>query len=320
MRLILVLAITLFLTLSIVQTIAGQDVNERAQARSSLFDAIENDDRRQVLKLLSKPRHIDLNFRDPADGKTFLIEAIRAEQPQIIRILLQRGADPNLKEMIAVSAGEAANPGVTPLDAALETNKTEIVGLLLQHGLKLQQHPSALHSSTSPKMLRFLLDHGALIDGRDDTGATYLQTAIDNDEEEIVGLLIERGANVNVADEDGATPLMQVESIEIARLLLDHGAKVNAADKEGQTALHLLTAEPGRIEFAELLISRGADVNARDHEGHTPLDYIVEGFDYDFALLLVSHGARINEEMVRQHGLVEEFEKIKRGEKPGVAG
>lgn len=318
MRLILVLAITLFSTLSIVQTIAGQDVNERAQARSSLFDAIENGDRRAVLKILSSATQIDLNYQEPADGQTFLIEAIRAEQTQIVRILLERGADPNLKEMIAASDDEAANLGATPLDAALETNRTEIVGLLIEHGLKLQQHPTALHSSTSTRMLRFLLDHGALIDGRDETGATYLQTAIDNDEEEIVELLIERGANVNVADEDGATPLMQVESIEIARLLLEHGANVNATDKEGQTALHLLTSEPGRIEFAELLITHGADVNARDHEGYTPLDYVVEGFDYDFALLLVSHGARINEEMVRQHGLVEEFEKIRRGEKPGA--
>ena len=320
MRLILVLAITLFFTFGIPQTIAGQDVNERAQARSALFDAIENSDRRTVLKILSNPRHIDLNYRDPADGRTFLIEAIRAEQAQIVRILLERGADPNLKEIIAASAGEAANLDATPLAAALETDKTELVGLLIQHGLNLQQHPSALHSSTSTRMLRFLLDHGALIDGRDETGATYLQTAIDNADEEIVELLIERGANVNVADEDGVTPLMQVEELEDARLLLEHGANVNATDKQGQTVLHLLTSEPGRIEFAELLISHGADVNARDHDGYTPLDYIVEAFDYDFALLLVSHGAMVNEEMVRQYGLVEEFEKIRRGEKPGAAG
>jgi ankyrin repeat protein len=320
MKRILVLAITLFLTLGIAQTIAGQDVNEGVQARDSLFDAIESGDRREVLKILNNPQHIDLNYRDPADGRTFLIEAIRAEQPQIVRILLERGADPNLKELIAASDAVDANQGATPLDAALETNETEMVDLLIQHGLNLQQHPSALHSSTSTKMLRFLLDHGALIDGRDENGETYLQTAIDNDEEEIVELLIERGANVNVADEEGVTPLMRVESIEDARLLLEHGANVNATDNEGQTALHLLTSEPGRIEFATLLITRGADVNARDHDGHTPLDYVIEAFDYDFALLLVSHGARVNEEMVRQYGLVEEFEKIRRGEKPGVAG
>lgn len=318
MKRFLVLAITLFVSLAFVHSIAAQ-VDEGAAVRDSLFDAIQIGDRRAVLKILSNPKQVDLNQRDPAGGRTFLIEAIRAEQPQIVRLLLEHGADPNLTELIDRGGVEDKNPpSATPLSEALETDRTDIVGLLIKHGLNLQQHPAALHSSTSNRMVRFLLDHGAAIDGCDENGATYLQNAMVNDEEEIVELLIERGANVNVADEDGITPLMQIQSIEIARLLLDHGANVNAADKQGQTALHLVASEPGRIEFAELLVARGADVNARDNEGFTPLDYVIEAFDYDFALLLVSHGARVNEEMVRQNGLVEEFEKIKRGEKPGI--
>jgi hypothetical protein len=39
---------------------------------------------------------------------------------------------------------------------------------------------------------------------------------------------------------------------------------------------------------------------------------VVEGFDYDSALFLVAHGARVNEYLVRQYGLAEEFEEIRK--------
>lgn len=317
MKRILVLAIALFLPLCVAHTATAQD-NDRAAARRPLLDAIENGDRRAVLKILSTPRHVDLNHRDPGDGETFLIKAIRLEQRAIVRLLLEKGADPNLRAIIAANNGDNSNPqGESPLDAALETDDVPTVRLLIQHGVNLQQHQSVLHSTTSDRMLRLLLEHGAPTDGRNEDGVTYLQVAIENDDEEIVQLLIERGANVNVTDEDGATPLMLVESPDIAKLLIERGANVNAADKEGQTALHRAVLEPGTFELAELLIAKGANVNVRDNEGYTPLDHIIENeFDYELALLLVSRGARINEEMVKEYGLVEEFEKIRRGESP----
>ena len=60
-------------------------------------------------------------------------------------------------------------------------------------------------------------------------------------------MLIEKGADVNAADDTGSTPLMYVASdaaggedkktIHAARLLIEHGADVNAVDKDGKTAL-----------------------------------------------------------------------------------
>jgi ankyrin repeat protein len=333
MKRILVLAITLFLPLCVAHTAAAQDINAQdinardinardindgPAARRALLDAIENGDRRAVLKILSTPRHVDLNQREPGDGETFLIKAIHLEERAIVRILLEKGADPNLRAISAANSGDNPNAqGVTPLDAALETDDVPVVRLLIQHGVNVQQHQSVLHSTTSEQMLRLLLENGAPTDGRNEDGATYLQVAIENDDEEIVQLLIERGANVNVTDEDGATPLMLVESPDLMRLLIERGANVNAADKEGQTALHRAVLEPGMFELAELLIAQGANVNVRDNEGYTPLDHVIEeAFDYDLALLLVSRGARINEELVKEYGLVEEFEKIRKGESP----
>lgn len=314
MKQLFLLAITLFLALGHASTVAGQGMSQRASARAFLFDAIAAGDKEAVLKILSKRHHINLNYRKAGDGETFLIAAIRADQPEIVRILLTHGANPNLREITGVNSQNERVPEDTPLAAAVNINSIESVRLLMQHGVRLAEHPYALHLAPSIEMIRFLLDHGAAIDGRDANGATYLHTAVSNEEiEDIARLLIERGANVNVSDKDGATPLLRVASVKIARLLIERSANVNAADREGLTPLHFAVSEGPGIEFAKLLVLSGADVNARNNHGHTPLDLLmVDSFDHDLALFLVAHGARVNEYLVREYELVEEFEEIRK--------
>ena len=291
-------------------------------ARERLFNAIEAGDKDTVLKMVSRRRHVNLNHREPWDGETFLIEAIRANQPEIVRILLTHGADPHLREIEGVDAEDKSLPGETPLAAALalEEGSTEMVQLLMRHGVKLRDNPSALHLTSSIEMVRFLLDRGAPIDGRNDDGATYLQTVAggDAEDEEVARLLIERGANVNIADKDGATPLLRCQSVEIAQLLIAHGANVNATDKEGMTPLHMAAFGESRSELGELLVKHGADVNARNREGYTPLDFLIsDAFNYDFAVFLVAHGARVNYDLVKKYGLEQEFEDIRKAIQTG---
>jgi serine/threonine-protein phosphatase 6 regulatory ankyrin repeat subunit B len=314
MKRLFLLAITLLFPLCQASTVAGQDMSQRALARAPLFDAIAAGDKDAVLKILSKRHPVKLNHREPRDGETFLIAAIRADQPEIVRILLTHGANPNLREITAVDGRNERPSGDSPLAAAVNIDSIEMVRLLIQHGVRLAEHPYALHSAPSIEMIRFLLDHGAAIDGRDENGATYLHTAANNEEiEDIARLLIERGANVNAPDKDGASPLFRVASVKIARLLIERGANVNAADREGRTPLHFAVSEGPGIELAKLLVLRGADVNARNREGHTALDLlVVDSFDQDFALFLVAHGARVNEYLVKEYGLVEEFEEIRK--------
>ena len=51
------------------------------------------------------------------------------------------------------------------------------------------------------------------------------------------------------------------------KLLLDRGADVNAADNDGQTPLHHASREYEVIDAVTLLLDRGADVNAADNNG-----------------------------------------------------
>jgi len=66
-------------------------------------------------------------------------------------------------------------------------------------------------------------------------------------------------------------------SLEIMQLLIDHGADVNVKDQKGKTPLHIVAAVKPSIEKMQLLIDNGADVNAVDQDGKTPLSYVLQG-------------------------------------------
>jgi len=78
---------------------------------------------------------------------------------------------------------------------------------------------------------------------------------------------------VNAVDRGGSAPLHSLASAgntEGLRLLLDRGAEVNLASAQGETALHL-AAVAGRVEAVRLLIARKADIERANSYGRTPL-------------------------------------------------
>ena len=74
---------------------------------------------------------------------------------------------------------------------------------------------------------------------------------------EAVEFLIEHGANVNLANNDGITPLMRVRSPLMAQLLINNGADLNAVDKNCKTVLMHHDKEDD-LELYEMLEVLGA--------------------------------------------------------------
>jgi len=100
-------------------------------------------------------------------------------------------------------------------------------------------------------MARFLLAHGAGVnDPRSPKGRTPLMVACAYwSGMNMVELLVDKGADVNITSTDGTTALMlaaSLEKIEVVNYLLAHGANVAAKNNAGQTALDL--AVNGKVE------------------------------------------------------------------------
>ena len=90
-----------------------------------------------------------------------------------------------------------------------------------------------------------------------------------------MGLLIERGAEVDSRDEWGWTTLLHASSryghLEVSQVLLDHGENVNSRNQNYWTPMRLLAGN-GHLEMVKLLLERGADVpHAMNGEGEAAI-------------------------------------------------
>jgi ankyrin repeat protein len=114
---------------------------------------------------------------------------------------------------------------------------------------------------------------------------------------DVVELLLEYGANVNVQDNDKKTPLHIAcckNDFKIAELLLEHGANVNVQSKKGgNTPLHY-ACRRGNVETVKLLLEYGADVNVQNKDEVTPLHIVCKRNNIEIVELLLKEDANIN--------------------------
>jgi ankyrin repeat protein len=134
------------------------------------------------------------------------------------------------------------------------------------------------------------------IDEEDKSGRTSLYIACQDGNEKIVSLLLQFGANVDIAANNGFTPLhaASVNSyVTLVQLLLKRGANINAAASHGITPLHSACWN-GHDEVVEELIRCKANLNASANDGCTSL-YIASRNKHNRVVkLLLNAGADKN--------------------------
>jgi hypothetical protein len=130
----------------------------------------------------------------------------------------------------------------------------------------------------------------------DSTKNTFLHQAVLNKSKNQVDLLLDHGADVNIQNAEGDTP-MHLATIaglqEICHMILINGYSVNIKNADGETALHN-AALVGLVKICSLLLREGADVNSQDSYLSTPLHTAVNRGYIDIAEILLNRGADIN--------------------------
>jgi ankyrin repeat protein len=164
--------------------------------------------------------------------------------------------------------------GLTPLTLAAAFGTREAVSALLEAGADVKTANrsglTALHVAWRDDALtQLLLDRGANVNVRTQLGATPLLVAASaNGTEAVVSRLLEKGADPDADDNRGVTPLIAAASVgntAAAKLLLGHGAnaKAHAAGEGQKTVTPLMgAAHNGDVELTRLLLARKPDVNA----------------------------------------------------------
>lgn len=187
-----------------------------------------------------------------AQGISALILAVYTQQPMVRDFLLPHlpeldvfeaacvGDCDRLHHLIAkdAMAARAISPdGWTPLHLAAAFSGPEATTLLLEHGAHIHQ-PS--HNPLRNQPLHACI---AL-----------------NDSIDTVRVLIDAGADINVAQHGGYTPLLQAAAAgkkDIVLLLLERGAHIEALCDQGKSAADY-ARERGHLELSEILDSRSA--------------------------------------------------------------
>lgn len=123
-----------------------------------------------------------------------------------------------------------------------------------------------------------MLDNPAsrVINYRGYKGDTALHIAIRNRESAWVGLLINKGADLNIGDANGDTPLIIAARMgfeEAAIWMLRRSVQVDLANRRGETAL-IIAVQQRQRRLVELLLAAGANPDKADHSaGYSARDY-----------------------------------------------
>ncbi|KAI1073061.1 hypothetical protein LB507_009050, partial [Fusarium sp. FIESC RH6] len=279
----------------------GSRINEERYGHP-LTVAMAKGHRESVLSLLglSSPIHEGLdityqltpNIGSGGNKHTPISWACEHGYLGIAKLLLQRGAstDPVSGWTLLMYAAKGGSIEVAKWlvdigeDIRASRKKASVISLAVESG--------------SAEVVKLLLDQGIDPDYIIPNGEPILNFALNHCHSEMAQVLLDHGADVEIADNSGRRPVHCVRSKAMLEELLKRRADINARNYLGETCYWYAILHYDAV-LVYFLIEHGLSVNTRRHDGETCLFWAVQLGWIEMTKLLCNIGAEVN---ARNHG------------------
>lgn len=190
----------------------------------------------------------------------------------------------NSFELITMSIrNDSVDSQSMALQWAIRYERLEIVQYLIETCLlKVDLDEKLIFSADLGliSMVKYFVNRGANVNARNFNSETAIFVSSKHGYSEIVHFLVEHcSAQVNVANRDGETPLMNSimkRNVELMKYLIDHGADLSTMNRFGETAFFRAVFKFNhKLEVLKYLIEKGANMNVQDLRGQSVLMYSI---------------------------------------------
>lgn len=251
----------------------------------------------EALKLANKAEIEKILLAEPMLVNTVFL----AETSTSFELALRYGYKSIAVYLMSVDGFRLDQQDHNPLRIAIELGFTQIATELLELGASPNYRPQHISSalllcleSEYYDLAELMISKGAEVDIRNDNGWTPLIWASIKGRDRAVKFLLKHGASIDVCNNDGWNAITGAyfkQRLKIVSLLQEKGAVFST--KYSEAAL-LSAYKNHHIDLANELIDSGVSPNVEDTEGNSLLALAITNCDVNFANTLIEKGARLN--------------------------